>query len=229
MKQEMNFYDEDFKVAGDTYNSGAYETRNIELSKTINSHDVKRIVEFAGCEGNLAKHILENDKIEKYYFSDFSLFAIMYAKDILWGDNRVFFEQIDADRQYTKLHGMDYDTFVCTSFEHLENDLKIINILKPGTMVFLSLPNFDTKGHVRFFRNREDIIDRYSFFMDIIEIKEMRHSLSSTVLMEWVRGWLFDNKYSYFLHKIQGWFGITIEGNRKKFNVVAKRNERVML
>ena len=65
-------------------------------------------------------------------------------------------------------YAADYTGIVCTEvLEHIERDLDAIRLWKPGAWCVCSVPNFDYRGHVRFFRREEDIRARYGDLIDI--------------------------------------------------------------
>ena len=69
-----------------------------------------------------------------------------------------------------------YDTYICTSFEHLEQDKEILKSLPFGYIIF-SVPNFDDPTHFRTFQNEDEIRYRYNNLIDIerIEVIQKDH------------------------------------------------------
>jgi len=59
-----------------------------------------------------------------------------------------------------------FNTFVSFQcLEHIEDDLKVLEALKPGTKTIISVPNSPYKGHVRWFE-LEGWKNRFSQFID---------------------------------------------------------------
>lgn len=51
--------------------------------------------------------------------------------------------------------------FLLEVLEHLDKDIEIILKIKRNTKVYFSVPNFNSEGHVRVFKNENDIVERY--------------------------------------------------------------------
>jgi 2-polyprenyl-3-methyl-5-hydroxy-6-metoxy-1,4-benzoquinol methylase len=129
-------------------------------NRIIFSLDSREKIFELGCGvGQLAK-LLINNKRNYVRGVDFSDIAIQKAKE----NNR---EQQDkflvANLYDEETYDLDYDTIIaCEVLEHIEFDLEIINKIKKNTMVYFSVPNFNSQSHVRFFTKIEDIIHRYN-------------------------------------------------------------------
>jgi len=60
-----------------------------------------------------------------------------------------------------------YRVFVLTEvLEHLQGDLELLESLPGGSCIVLSVPNYDSAGHVRRFESPETVINRYSGLLD---------------------------------------------------------------
>lgn len=60
-----------------------------------------------------------------------------------------------------------YKIFVILeTLEHIEKDLDIIKNIPKGSLVIFSVPNFDAKFHVRYFKNINEVIERFKIFLD---------------------------------------------------------------
>jgi tetratricopeptide (TPR) repeat protein len=55
---------------------------------------------------------------------------------------------------------------ICETLEHLERDLFVLDAVPPGAPLLLSVPSFDDPGHVRFFPELQDAVDRYGKLVD---------------------------------------------------------------
>ena len=65
----------------------------------------------------------------------------------------------------------EYNTIISLeTLEHLADDLSVLKMFRKGSNVIISVPTFDDPSHVRFFTNMDDIIVRYSDYMDIHNI-----------------------------------------------------------
>lgn len=60
-------------------------------------------------------------------------------------------------------HSDDYNTaIICEVLEHIAEDIAVIDSLKPGTQVVLTVPNYDSASHVRHFDGLLSVIRRYN-------------------------------------------------------------------
>jgi len=67
------------------------------------------------------------------------------------------------------LGSLEYDLTVCLEvLEHLEKDLEVLENM--SGKVILSVPNFDSESHLRFFKRDLDAIDRYGKMFEIKEV-----------------------------------------------------------
>jgi len=112
--------------------------------------------------------------------------------------------------------GPDYDTIVCCEvLEHIDRDLDVIKLWKPGTWCICSVPNFDYAGHVRFFRSEAQVRDRFGHVIDIASVERvarpvMPHGFDAYLKqLRWSRndwrrllGLLGVNTFEY----LSGWF-----------------------
>jgi 2-polyprenyl-3-methyl-5-hydroxy-6-metoxy-1,4-benzoquinol methylase len=62
---------------------------------------------------------------------------------------------------------LDYDVFILLEvLEHLEDDRALIRSIPAGRLVILSVPNYDSAGHVRRFESHEQVRERYDDLLD---------------------------------------------------------------
>ena len=54
--------------------------------------------------------------------------------------------------------------------EHVQKDLALLQRIRPGTQMLLSVPNFDDPYHVRYFTSEEQDRERYGRVMRISNI-----------------------------------------------------------
>jgi SAM-dependent methyltransferase len=57
--------------------------------------------------------------------------------------------------------------------EHIEGDLEILSRIKPGTKVIISVPSFDDPAHVRFFKDKDDVYDRYKGIFQTLMVHQV--------------------------------------------------------
>lgn len=104
------------------------------------------IVELGCSDGNFAKLLFENN-IKNYCGIDILEEKIKKAKIKFPGMD---FICCDIINNLSILHkAKTFVSFQC--LEHIKEDLKILNSLKCGTNIIISVPNSNYKGHIRWF------------------------------------------------------------------------------
>lgn len=123
-----------------------------------------------GCGVGAFASMLYDRKMIYSYGVDFSEVAIKQAKKNVkkWSDK--FFVGDLYDESTFKLK--PYSCAVMFEvLEHIKNDIGVLGNIKRNTHVIFSLPSFDYKSHVRFFKNKNQIKNRYSSYIKIKWIK----------------------------------------------------------
>jgi hypothetical protein len=57
--------------------------------------------------------------------------------------------------------------------EHIEQDREIISSIMGNKEVIFSVPNFDSFGHVRFFRDENQVKERYDYEFEELRIQSI--------------------------------------------------------
>lgn len=155
-EQPSSWYDHEFKRQHG-YSASGYESSYSTLFNTVISclDGGDNIVELGCGTGQLAEMII--DKGYNYIQGvDFSPEGVRIATDRCGGK----FVVCDLN---------DYEIPECNCivstevFEHIINDLKILERIKQGVKVVFSVPEFDYSSHVRHFPFEQDVKDRYGF------------------------------------------------------------------
>lgn len=177
MKQEFKaeWYDERYKVGGhkreyfkDPEKSVYYNVWS-EIVKMMTSKD--KVLELGCGAGQLAKLLLYGS-CEYVRGYDFSKEGIKLCKSGL--DKKYHDKFLVGDIYEEDIYEEDYNTIICCEvFEHLAEDLEVIGNIKVGAKVIFTVPNFDSKSHVRFFATSRDIRNRYNKLVDIKSIDEI--------------------------------------------------------
>lgn len=166
-------YDQIYKTGG--YNQAYFkhysETPYIDMwnkaLEIIIGLDNPKIIDI-GCGPGQFANLLFDNGITDYKGIDFSREAIQLAKDRNINFSNLF--TID-DIYTTNIFNDSYNTAILFEvLEHVEDDLSILNRIKSKTKILLSVPNFHSKNHVRFFKNATEIVNRYN---NIIEIEDI--------------------------------------------------------
>ncbi|MBW4646949.1 MAG: class I SAM-dependent methyltransferase [Goleter apudmare HA4340-LM2] len=120
-----------------------------------------------GCGPGQLPLLLYDQGLTRYLGFDFSQQAINYAKKMC-----PKFDFLVADAFQTDLYDVyDYDTVICTEFlEHVENDCKIICKIPSGKHFYGTVPNFSCDSHVRFFKNIEEVKQRYEIYFHSFKV-----------------------------------------------------------
>lgn len=136
----------------------------------IRSEGAQAVLEVGCGSGALAHMLLEYPAI-RYKGFDFSEEAVRQAM-ARTGRGAAFWV---ADALSEKSYDGVYDCIVCTEvLEHIDEDLKVISLWKPGTFCLCSVPNFDASTHVRHFLDESAVEERYSSLIAIDSIARVR-------------------------------------------------------
>jgi len=136
-------------------------------------HTVKRpkVLE-PGCGPGQLAAFLHASGFKRYYGFDFSPVAIQMARKMAPGQR---FAVADI-RSQESFDVYDYNTVIMTEvLEHIDDDLAIFAKLKPGARVLLSVPDNDTRTHVRYFPVIADVVERYQPFLGKMAIRTHGH------------------------------------------------------
>lgn len=121
-----------------------------------------------GCGPGQFAQMLFDRNFTNYIGFDFSSQAISMAKERNQSMADRFFE---ANAFETELVHLDVDVYTCFEvLEHINDDLKLVTRLSSGKELIASVPNYDSKGHVRHFADMMEVYAHYSQVLDINEI-----------------------------------------------------------
>jgi len=123
------------------------------------TNNTDKIIEVGCGSGQLAKLLIMNGKNYKHGF-DYSYQAIKIAKKMNQDNEDLF--SVANIYALSKGDLDDFDVVVCTEvLEHLDDDKYLFEILKPGTRVIFSVPDFLSNTHKRVFKGVKEIRDHY--------------------------------------------------------------------
>lgn len=164
---DSSWYDEVYKKGGHkkTYFQKPKDTIYYPIWVELLSYlDKESKVFELGCGvGQLAQLMIESN-IHYVGGLDFSIEAINQAKSILPKINFINenIYSIDLSSQ------PEYNTIVCCEvFEHIQDDLLVLKNIPSGKNVIFTVPNFDSKSHLRHFDSSTSIENRYKSYLDI--------------------------------------------------------------
>lgn len=168
MKQ-ANYYNNVFNTeyAGD---GGAFE--NVH-TKMLKSYKGGRVLDVGCGTGNFLKKLKDCGVIGDGL--DFSSVGIEKTREKC-PNSKLFLEEALGSNIYE-----NYEVFTMSEFlEHIDSDRELLKKLPEGSQVIASVPTFDWVSHVRFFKNEQEIIERYGDLLDTISLeKEGGHFIFS--------------------------------------------------
>ena len=137
----------------------------VNILKNIKKLD---IIDFGCGNGQFSRYIQNKLDINKYIGYDFSNFAINYANKN--NKNINFTYEIKNFNNMEKIN-LTNKTFICLEvLEHINNDLNIIKKMTSESEFVFSVPNYNSKGHVRIFKDKSEIYKRYDKLLNIENI-----------------------------------------------------------
>ena len=143
-----------------------FKDRNLGLVKFIMKDKPSSIFEFACTYDFLALEIIKELPDVRYICTNFLPEVVEYIRK----KKKVKSYMYDANYiPYTDL--TKWDAFVCTSLEHLENDVEILNSLPEPSIIYFCVTNMNDRTHVWTFEDEWEIYERYKDTMRIIDYK----------------------------------------------------------
>lgn len=143
-----------------------YKNRNIGIVEFVLKDKPESIFEFACTYDFLALEIIRELPDVRYVCTNFDPDVIEYIQ------NKMSVESFLFDANEIPNHDLsEFDAFVCTSLEHLENDVEILNMLPESSIIYFCVTNMPDKTHFWSFDSEWEIYDRYKDTMRIIDYK----------------------------------------------------------
>ncbi|MCI9576559.1 MAG: methyltransferase domain-containing protein [Clostridiales bacterium] len=122
-----------------------------------------------GCGVGQFANFLFDQGFSNYRGLDFSGEAIRIAKESNPEHAQKFFQ---GDAFQSDFFAGQYDLVIMFEIlEHINQDLELIELVRPGTKMIVSVPNFPDPYHVRYFQNIEEVSQRYGQVMNIFDTK----------------------------------------------------------
>ena len=138
------------------YHESPYYPMWQKIAKWLEPSGVQTVMDL-GCGPGQFAQVIENETHCHYFGVDFSQDRIDAARRAV-----PHFLFVRDDVFEPRLHGMSYDTVVCLELlEHLDNDVELLGLIRKGTRVFASVPNFGGESHVRHFSTHFAVCARY--------------------------------------------------------------------
>jgi 2-polyprenyl-3-methyl-5-hydroxy-6-metoxy-1,4-benzoquinol methylase len=182
VEQKKGFYDEKFKNSEHWrlhYSESRYFPVWRKIPDLLTFHKVKKVFEVGCGPGQLARFLCDCGFAE-YMGLDFSSVAITMAEKLC---PEYQFSQDDVFST-SLFKSFDYDCCVATEFfEHINNDLDVLNMIRPGTFFLATLPNFPSLAHVRCFDSKHSVVLRYGKYLDGVMVEEFCLSQAKKIFM----------------------------------------------
>ena len=188
-EQNEDFYNEVYKNGGykemyfkEAEDIGAYYPTWNYAYNYIKSKRIDKVIDFGCGVGHFASLFRQEDYV-MYWGFDFSSEAIRQANER--NESNLFCQFYTADLK-ENLNLQNGSNIIYTAFEffeHISFDLDIIGNLNPGDEILFSVPNYDSKGHVRFFDSFEAITERYGSILDVELVHELNTSKTNTIFL----------------------------------------------
>jgi SAM-dependent methyltransferase len=171
-EQPAAYYDQKFDLADHWklhYTKSHYYPLWTVVSDRLTRAKVRRILDI-GCGPGQVARLLHDRGFGCYTGLDFSPLRIKAARECCPA-----FEFIVADifaSDVLEAHG--YDCVVTMEFlEHIERDLEVLSRIRTGTFVLGTVPNFPASGHVRHFKDCDDVRSRYESLFRSLEVYDI--------------------------------------------------------
>ncbi len=185
VSQESSTYDAMFETGGYSgvfdlpYNRSPYYPLYKCVFREITRLNAKDIFE-VGCGTGGFAHLLLDKAAVSYRGFDFSGVAVAKAVKRT-GRKELFF---NGDAMLAEVYPEAYEVIVCTEvLEHVPEDRIVIENWKKGTAVICSVPNYDSRYHVRLFKNESEIFERYGDIIEIERIKRVKKPVIDDLIL----------------------------------------------
>ena len=137
-------------------------------SEILQSEDVEQITDL-GCGPGHLPYILRSVGIDTPYTGyDFSKVAIEMA------EMRHLPDCTFINKNLYDMSDLPVSLFTCLEvLEHIEKDLELVAQIPTGCRLLFSVPTYDSSGHVRKFKDHEEVSERYGEMFDLESIDEI--------------------------------------------------------
>jgi len=175
MKQYYNDIYKDSEKYRAHYKSSNYYDLWKQVMEWIEPGDV--IIDLGCGPGQFADMLYDYfEKDVKYTGVDFSGVAVKLARELVPYTFRCFdiFDYMRRNEEYNKI-------LLLEVLEHIEEDVRLVEMIRPGTEIILSVPNYNSAGHVRVFEGVEQVSERYP--IDIIDVYTKQYTETRKITM----------------------------------------------
>ena len=130
-----------------------------KVCDALNARGALRVLDIGCGPGQFAQYLNAQIPDLEYIGVDYSQTAIREAKRKC--PSAHFFERdLTEDNALAEFQADAY--VILEVLEHIEGDCEMLARVPAGQWVVMSVPNFDSFGHVRFFENEDEVMSRYA-------------------------------------------------------------------
>ena len=162
-EQKKKFYNKLYKKGGHNkeYFKSPEESIYYPLwDKIISCIEPESLLADFGCGAGQFASLAFAKNIHYVLGVDFSSKAIKLARTRNPAQKHLF---VKSNLYLPKTYQLaEYDVALFSEvFEHLQDDLLVCSFVPKDKKLLISLPSFESESHVRFFKNEDEIIERY--------------------------------------------------------------------
>jgi len=178
-ERDAGFYDDVYRTAP-RYHTGYDQSVYLPVwQQLVNRIPPESKILEIGCGPGQLAELLYDRGIRQYLGLDISDVAVNAARERVPAFE---FDVADA-RTDPRVQDRWYDVAVCTEvFEHVRDDLNLLERVRPGARVLATVPSFWTTGHLRWFKNSNAAAARYGKKLAHLEVVEARGAEPATHL-----------------------------------------------
>lgn len=175
------WYDEHYRLTLGAYDSHYSESVYFRVWEQVADRiDTDEGVLEIGCGSGQLAQLLMDRGLKRYRGFDFSEFAVDLARQRL---PDVEFHVADA-RTTSLLDEAAYEVALCTEvLEHLDDDIGLLERIRPGARVLATVPNFDSTSHLRFFTDEAAVVERYGQSLDRLIVTRVALRRESAIFL----------------------------------------------
>jgi trans-aconitate methyltransferase len=173
-EQPAEFYDATFEK-GEHWRAHYTKSRYYPVWTVVGDRlkraGVKTLLD-VGCGPGQMACFLRDRGLAQYVGLDFSKARVEHARTAC---PHFRFEVADVF-QSDLLTSLAYDAVLTLEFlEHVERDLDVLARIRPGALVIATVPNFAAQGHVRHFKDVDEVLARYRSAFASLAVDEFLH------------------------------------------------------
>ena len=178
-EKDSKYYDDAYSVRPEyscNYNESYYIFVWRAVVAILEQYYKPKILEL-GCGTGQFAHFLEDNGFIDYLGCDFSKKGIEIATNM--SNQKFFVCDIKGIEKY------NCEVVVCLEvLEHIEKEIELIKSIPKNTDIIFTVPTFGDPAHLRFFKNKEDVINRYDIsYSEILELKQSKESESTEFIL----------------------------------------------